>query len=326
MYFDKRKTLAVGIAMAGSGTGALIAAPLTTTLLEEYGLHGTFLILGGIFLNILVCGMLMRPIEFYEPKLKKRPKQGTISKDPVSILHMNSGTSNPAFGVDEDKIFCEKLPTTVTEDSTMPGVPASPRVDSIKRVTFSEQTVTIPSPSKPPAPSHDWSILRQGQTWILNICFMLAFLGYFNMATIFIPAHSDAIGLDENDYSLLVALMGGVDICGRVFTSWLMDLHLIPSGAFFTLSVGVSGCLVMVFPSVGADMGALAALCVLFALIVAALPPLQPAVLQDRMGVERLSSTMSTLHFFIGLPFLFSQPMAGKIRTRKKSHAIKIKY
>lgn len=59
-WFDKRRTLAVGLAASGTGIGTFAFAPLTDWLLYEFGWRGTTMILGGIFLNCCVCGMLMR--------------------------------------------------------------------------------------------------------------------------------------------------------------------------------------------------------------------------------------------------------------------------
>lgn len=50
-YFDKRRALATGIAVCGSGAGTFVFAPLTHWLLETYALRGTFLIMVYIFLN-----------------------------------------------------------------------------------------------------------------------------------------------------------------------------------------------------------------------------------------------------------------------------------
>ncbi len=44
-YFDKRRALATGIAVCGSGAGTFVFAPLTHWLLETYAIRGTFLIL-----------------------------------------------------------------------------------------------------------------------------------------------------------------------------------------------------------------------------------------------------------------------------------------
>ena len=44
-YFEKRRALATGIVLCGTGVGTFVFAPLTAWLLEIYGLRGTFLIL-----------------------------------------------------------------------------------------------------------------------------------------------------------------------------------------------------------------------------------------------------------------------------------------
>lgn len=43
-YFEKRRALATGIAVCGSGIGTFILAPFTTWLLSNYGWRGTLLI------------------------------------------------------------------------------------------------------------------------------------------------------------------------------------------------------------------------------------------------------------------------------------------
>ena len=50
-YFDKRRALATGIAVCGSGVGTFVIAPLTTCLLEQYGWRGTILMLVIIFFS-----------------------------------------------------------------------------------------------------------------------------------------------------------------------------------------------------------------------------------------------------------------------------------
>ncbi|XP_042313294.1 monocarboxylate transporter 12 isoform X1 [Sceloporus undulatus] len=61
-YFNKRKALAYGIAMSGSGIGTFILAPVVQLLIEQFSWRGALLILGGFVLNLCVCGALMRPV------------------------------------------------------------------------------------------------------------------------------------------------------------------------------------------------------------------------------------------------------------------------
>ena len=67
-YFEKRRSLATGIAVCGSGIGTFIFAPLTNTLLAEYSWKGTVLIEAGMLLNCILCGMVFRPLN-----VPKRP-------------------------------------------------------------------------------------------------------------------------------------------------------------------------------------------------------------------------------------------------------------
>lgn len=51
-----------GIAVAGSGLGTFIFAPLIDYFIKEYGWRGTLLILSGIVLNCAIFGALFRPL------------------------------------------------------------------------------------------------------------------------------------------------------------------------------------------------------------------------------------------------------------------------
>lgn len=63
VYFDKRRAMATGIAVCGSGIGTFVFAPLVTALNDEYGWRGTTLILAGIMFNCIACGAVYRPLE-----------------------------------------------------------------------------------------------------------------------------------------------------------------------------------------------------------------------------------------------------------------------
>lgn len=63
-WFDKKRTLALGLAAAGCGFGTVIYSPLITVLSLEYSWRGTVLILAGLFANMVVCGLLQRDPEW----------------------------------------------------------------------------------------------------------------------------------------------------------------------------------------------------------------------------------------------------------------------
>lgn len=65
-YFHRRKALAYGIAMSGSGIGTLVLAPVVQLLIELYSWRGALLVLSAFVGNLCVCGALLRPITVRE--------------------------------------------------------------------------------------------------------------------------------------------------------------------------------------------------------------------------------------------------------------------
>lgn len=62
LYFSKRRAIATGIATSGSGVGTFAYAYLCDHLLRIFSWRQTILILTGILLNCLACGMIFRPL------------------------------------------------------------------------------------------------------------------------------------------------------------------------------------------------------------------------------------------------------------------------
>ncbi|XP_037093655.1 uncharacterized protein LOC119113448 [Pollicipes pollicipes] len=80
-YFERRRSLATGISVCGTGVGTFLFPPLVELLIQEYGWRGALLVLSGIFLNIAVCGMLMRDLDWTKHKNRERSSQCTLSAD-----------------------------------------------------------------------------------------------------------------------------------------------------------------------------------------------------------------------------------------------------
>lgn len=102
-YFDKRRSFATGISVCGSGIGTFIFPPIIQYLITEYGWRGCTVLLAGIFLNMCVCGALMRDLEWttHHAKQKRRnrlkTKNGT-SFDSFSITTSTNTGAIPADG------------------------------------------------------------------------------------------------------------------------------------------------------------------------------------------------------------------------------------
>lgn len=70
--FDRYQGIAVGVAVAGSGLGMFLSGPLTQFLLDQFGLNGAFLFLGGLSSHGFVFATIMRPCGRERLEKKKR--------------------------------------------------------------------------------------------------------------------------------------------------------------------------------------------------------------------------------------------------------------
>ncbi|XP_076843426.1 monocarboxylate transporter 13 [Brachyhypopomus gauderio] len=61
-YFTCRRSLAMGLGFTGVGLSSFAFSPLFQYLVETYTWRGALLILGGLSLNIVACGALIRPL------------------------------------------------------------------------------------------------------------------------------------------------------------------------------------------------------------------------------------------------------------------------
>lgn len=74
-YFEKKRALATGIAVCGSGFGTFVFAPVASALLEAYDWKGANLILAGIIFNCAVINLSLLMQRFsFEPTTTTFPR------------------------------------------------------------------------------------------------------------------------------------------------------------------------------------------------------------------------------------------------------------
>ncbi|XP_074645629.1 monocarboxylate transporter 12-like isoform X3 [Tubulanus polymorphus] len=61
-YFPDKQALVTGLALSGIGCGSCIMPFFIEFTIEQYGWRGSMMILGGLSLNLCVCGALIRPL------------------------------------------------------------------------------------------------------------------------------------------------------------------------------------------------------------------------------------------------------------------------
>ncbi|XP_071086601.1 monocarboxylate transporter 12-like [Haliotis cracherodii] len=83
-HFSDNMSLACGIVVCGMAVGLFAHPPLCQFLIDTFGLHQAFLIVGAIAFHSCVCGMLMKPTRFERERRAKvfsgRPTRLTLVK------------------------------------------------------------------------------------------------------------------------------------------------------------------------------------------------------------------------------------------------------
>ncbi|XP_069188042.1 monocarboxylate transporter 2 isoform X1 [Procambarus clarkii] len=95
-YFQEKRALANGLRAAGNPMGGILFPPLVVFLHHHFGLRGTFMMLAGIMLQMLVFGLLMRPFELhktiiyekYKRQIKKKIQRGDVDNTEATAARL----------------------------------------------------------------------------------------------------------------------------------------------------------------------------------------------------------------------------------------------
>ena len=83
LYFDSKRAMATGIAVCGSGIGTFLFAPIATALFDNYGWRGATLVIGGIILNGVACGLVYLPLKSSKKPIQQHSAQTNNNRNLV---------------------------------------------------------------------------------------------------------------------------------------------------------------------------------------------------------------------------------------------------
>ncbi|XP_061644383.1 monocarboxylate transporter 5 isoform X1 [Phyllopteryx taeniolatus] len=129
LYFRKR--LATAYAIGRSGMGLTFAlAPFTQLLLDQYAWQGALLILGGLMLNLVATGLLLRPIQVKTPTATScaSPSQ----KSPAVSLKSSTEKDNAKSCLNASSHFSNG----VSKSDSLPSPPRPP----LKEIECTQET------------------------------------------------------------------------------------------------------------------------------------------------------------------------------------------
>lgn len=278
-YFEKRRGLANSVANLGASIGGLAWPPLVVFLIGEYGLRGSLIIVGGLYLQFLPIGLLMRKIELDNKVPEIDEKQNRISNlvDNKIAKEMTFSESfdentyvNKTFDENDDSLFSKKsLDEHSNRNEKSQSIEMSEdginiKVKSSIKTVNSETISSVVQPkcdrdtsSKMDKPRHvkkqgklrsicqtlfDWSLLRNGRFLLLmTSSFLVAAASALPIT--FIPPFAADKGLEMSSLGYLVAIAGASDIFGNIVFIFISDNKKIQRYHMFSIAMTANGVL-----------------------------------------------------------------------------------
>ena len=89
-YFSRRRALATGITVCGTGIGILVFSPVSQILMETYTWRGANIVLAAFLLNGIPCGLVYRPLSSSpETGGRFQRKKSSVPSDPAAVMTHN---------------------------------------------------------------------------------------------------------------------------------------------------------------------------------------------------------------------------------------------
>ncbi|XP_030646680.1 monocarboxylate transporter 2 [Chanos chanos] len=273
-YFECRRPMANALASAGECIITFLLTPLFQFLVDEYSWRGAMLVLGGLQLNLCVCGALLRPLG---PPQKVQSIEATAEEgcDPGLEVHprSNSGSgeavSNPS--------------STKREDG-------SQLKDRILQYV-------------------DYTLITNARFMVYSMFGIFAALGFFAPALFLVP-YAQSQGVEEYQAAALVSISAVLDLTGRLLFGWVANLRLVETVQQLTVTVIVLGVVLLLCP-LATTFAQLAAFSVVYGLAYGATVSIHITVLAEVVGVKRFGSALGFFMLIRSSGGLLGPPIAG---------------
>uniref|UniRef100_H3DCE0 Solute carrier family 16 member 4 n=1 Tax=Tetraodon nigroviridis TaxID=99883 RepID=H3DCE0_TETNG len=316
LYFRKR--LATAYAIGRSGMGLTFAlAPFTQLLLDQYAWQvGAMLIFGGLMLNLVASGMLLRPIKV---KPDTNSKTAPIQKSPAISLKSSSekesakscsnGSSHFSNGVLKSAPFQSAPPTP--QGDTEKQEPQEQLVNpELGKLVLCGVLSTQSEVAAKKAKLLDFSLLKDPffciYTWSLVFSQLAYFIPYFHLS-----ARARTLDIDAMDASFIISVAAGItETIAQLISGWVTDKNLFHKYHYHKAYLILCGLVNLLSP-LATSYILLMVYAVFFAIFCGGYMALLLPVLVDLVGSERVNDSMGFSMFFVGLGCLTGPPLAG---------------
>ncbi|XP_034413991.1 monocarboxylate transporter 12-B [Cyclopterus lumpus] len=283
-YFRRRRALAYGVAMSGSGIGTLVLAPVVQLLIESYSWRGALLVLSAFVANLCVCGALLRPIgrrDSEEEESVEEEKPGLVS------------TRDAELAVKLPKDWDGRL-----EPVPVP-VPGSPAPQAQRGRCFSSCFLSGQERKLLP----DFLVLAVSFLFLASGC---------SLPFVYLVPYALSVGVRPQQAAFLMSILGVLDIVGNITFGWLTDRRCLKPYLLtsYVVAVAMEGLCCLLAPLLR-SFSLLVPFAVVYGYFDGAYVALIPVVTADVVGARYLSSALGVVYFLHAIPYLISPPIGG---------------
>ena len=341
-YFDKKRGLATGLAMAGSGVGTFLFAPLLEYLLVNYTWKGACLVIAAICANLIPCSLIFLP-------LKKKPKKSADSSPEEGRKLLNGHNPNihdrrmskslthlPDLRMQHEELhksepglIIQQPPhlephVNILSNSYHHGGYAMAfsltSLHSLKDTTDNESKVIVKQAKD--VFSTCWSqiikIIKSSvdKTLFKDPCFILFGISnfllcvYFGLPYMYIPHLAQLSGIEEQHASFLVSIIGITTTVAQIALGYIGDKTNL-SVPMYGLCMVICGGSLIVMPLYAGEYWVFCLLSVLFGIGISGNYALTTLILIEILGLEKLTVAFGLLQLQQGVSTLFGTPIGG---------------
>lgn len=300
LYFEKRRPMANALSSSGECILTFVLTPLFQLLIDSFSWRGALLILGGLQLNLCVCGMLLRPLKTTRDVSRvsevKAEEQGLSmellpTEDRLKPINQEEKGVEISEGDDEQTVNpCLEDPEekpTLTKDS------------ATKRAELRTKIIRYV----------DYTLITNARFMVYSMFGVFAALGFFAPALFLVP-YARSKGIEEYQAAALMSISAVLDLFGRVFFGWVANLRLVETVQQLTATVTLLGAVILLCP-LASSFTELAIFSAAYGLVYGATVAIHITVLAEVVGIKRLGSALGFFMLIRSSGGLLGPPIAG---------------
>ncbi|CAF3297914.1 unnamed protein product [Rotaria socialis] len=292
LYFEKKRTFAMGIAVCGSGVATSVFSHIMDGIVNIHhwlSYRNALVLEAGLILLSILAGLLMRPLP-QEPSEQRRAERKLRKEAKQKQLQSISFSQNKAESPKNNAVEVEPMFLVAT-------IEKSPSKSFLYQI----------------AEQIDLNLLKNAAFALFTLSNFLASLG-FNVVYNFAEDLANDANVIKDQRSHILVVLGVSNILGRFAFGFLGDRKSINRLLLFIITLTVSGLAIIAAPFCGSSVLHHIGYASCFGFFSGGYVTLTAVVLVDIVGIDKLSDGFGVLLLFVGIATAIGTPIVGAMR------------